>query len=123
MSKEIGLRCARRWHTRTMTQKEITKFISQSGDDRLRLKIETEKGKVVNMLVQYEARIHGEWYALVRYDCSHGFLHRDVMFPGGKKEKHPLDIPDLKTALMYAEQDIKDRWKWYRDRFRRRLKK
>uniref|UniRef100_UPI0040562901 DUF7718 family protein n=1 Tax=Candidatus Electrothrix sp. TaxID=2170559 RepID=UPI0040562901 len=64
-----------------------------------------------------------QWFAVVRYDCSHGFLHRDVMFPGGKKEKHPLDIPDLKTGLLYAEQDIKDRWKWYRDRFRRRLKK
>ena len=33
------------------------------------------------------------------------------MSPGGKKEKYPLDIPDLKTALLYAEQDIKDRWK------------
>jgi hypothetical protein len=60
---------------------------------------------------------------IVRYDCSHGFLHRDVMLPGGKKEKYPLDIPDLKTALLYAEQDIKDRWKWYRDRYRRRLRR
>ena len=56
-------------------------------------------------------------------DCSHGFLHRDVMFPDGKKEKHPLNIPGLKTALLYAEQDIRDRWKWYRDRYRRRLRK
>jgi len=106
-----------------MAQKEIIKIISPSGDDRLRVKIKTEKGKVVNLMVQYEARFDSEWYALVRYDCSHGFLHRDVMFPDGKKEKHPLDIPELKTALMYAEQDIKDRWKWYRDRFKRRLKK
>jgi hypothetical protein len=37
-------------------------------------------------------------------------------FPGGKKEKYPLDIPDLKTALLYAEQDIKDRWKLREDR-------
>ena len=49
-----------------MAQKEITKIISQSGDDRLRLKIETKKGKVVNILVQYEARFDGEWYAVVR---------------------------------------------------------
>ena len=45
------------------------------------------------------------------------------MWPGGKKEKYPLDINDLKTALLYAEQDIKDRWKWYRDRYKRILKK
>ncbi|HDY86837.1 MAG TPA: hypothetical protein ENH82_01835 [bacterium] len=81
------------------------------------------KGKVVNMVVQYEAKFSEVWHPIVRYDCLHGFLHRDVMFPGGKKERHPLDIPDLKTALLYAEQDIKDRWKWYRDRYRRRLMK
>jgi len=96
-------------------------MISSSEDDRLRLKIETKKGKVVDIVVQYEAKFNKEWHPIVRYDCSHGFLHRDVMLPGGKKEKYPLDIPDLKIALIYAEQDIKDRWKWYRDRYRRRL--
>jgi len=106
-----------------MIKKEFIKVISHSGDDRLRLKIETEKGKVVDMVVQYEAKFSEVWHPIVRYDCSHGFLHRDVMFPGGKKEKHPLDIPDLKTALLYVEQDIKDRWKWYRDRYKRRLRK
>jgi len=106
-----------------MTEKEFTKLISQSGDDRLRLKIETEKGKVVDIVVQYEAKFDEEWHPIIRYDCSHDFLHRDVMWPGGKKEKYPLDIPDLKTALLYAEQDIKDRWKWYRDQYRRRLRK
>ena len=106
-----------------MVKKEFIKVISHSGDDRLRLKIETEKGKVVDIVVQYEAKFSEVWHSIVRYDCSHGFLYRDVMFPGGKKEKHPLDIPDLKTALIYAEQDIKDRWKWYRDRYRRRLRK
>jgi len=105
-----------------MIKKEFTKIISQSGDDRLRLKIDTEKGQVVDIVVQYEARFSGVWHPIVRYDCSHGFLHRDVMLPGDKKEKQPLNIPDLKTALIYAEQDIMDRWKWYRERYRRRMK-
>ncbi len=48
------------------------------------------------MVVQYEAKFSEVWHPIVRYDCSHVFLHRDVMFPGGKKERHPLDIPDLK---------------------------
>ena len=34
-----------------MVKKEFTKVISQSGDDRLRLKIETEKGKVIDIVV------------------------------------------------------------------------
>jgi hypothetical protein len=59
------------------------------------------------------AQFDEEWHPIVRYDCSHGFLHRDVMFPGGKREKHPLDIPDLNSAFLYAEQDIKDRWSWF----------
>lgn len=106
-----------------MPKKEFTKIISPSGEDRLRIRIKTEKGNVVNMVVQYEAKIYEEWHQIVIYDCSHGFLHRDVMFPKGKKEKYPLDISDLNTALLYAEQDIKDRWAWYKDRYRRRLKK
>jgi len=105
-----------------MSVKEFTKNISPSGEDRLRLRIETEKGKVKDIAVQYEAKFGDEWHPIVRYDCSHGFLHRDVLFPGGRKEKYPLDIPDLNTALIYAEQDIKDRWQWYRNRYKRRLK-
>jgi hypothetical protein len=105
-----------------MSIKEFTKNISPSDEDRLRMRIETEKGKVKDIVVQYEAKFGDEWHPIVRYDCSHGFLHRDVLFPGGRKEKYPLDIPDLNTALMYAEQDIKDRWQWYRNRYKRRLK-
>ncbi len=106
-----------------MAKKEFVKVISPSNDDRLRLRIETKKADVVDIFVQYEAKFDDKWHPVVRYDCSHGFLHRDVILPGGKKEKYPLDIPDLKTALLYAEQDIKDRWKWYRNRYRRRLKR
>lgn len=106
-----------------MVKKEFSKLISPSQDDRLRVKIQTEKGNLVDMVVQYEAKFDQEWHPVVRYDCSHGLLHRDVIFPGGRKEKHPLNIPDLKTALLYAEQDIKDRWQWYRERYKRRLRK
>jgi len=106
-----------------MGKKEFTKIISPLGDDRLRINIGTEKGRVIDLVVQYEAKFDREWHPIVRYDCSHGYLHRDVLFPGGKKEKYPLDIPDLKAALLYAEQDIRDRWRWYRDRYRRKMRK
>jgi len=43
-----------------MVKKEFTKVISQSGDDRLRLKIETEKGKIFDIVVQYEAKFDEE---------------------------------------------------------------
>ena len=59
------------------------------GNDRLRIRITTEKGRVVNIMVQYEANIAGAWREIVRDDCAHGFLHRDVTLPKGKTEKQP----------------------------------
>jgi hypothetical protein len=102
--------------------KEFVKIISPENEDRLRIRITTDTGKVVNIMVQYEARINDSWYEIVRYDCAHGFLHRDVMWPT-KTEKQMLDIKNLDAALQFAEQDIKDRWKWYKERFKKRLKK
>lgn len=102
-------------------KKEFTKSISPDNNDRLRIRIDTEKGTVIRIMVQYESFIEQKWREIVRYDCSHGFLHRDIIFPK-KVEKQPLKIDNLKDALQYAEQDIKDRWKWYRERYKRRLK-
>lgn len=105
-----------------MSDREFLKLISPDGQDRLRIKIRTEKGKVVNIVVQYEAMIKGAWHEIVRYDCEHGYFHRDVIYPRGRKEKQPIAIENLNDALQYAEQDLKDRWTWYKDRYKRRLK-
>ena len=59
----------------------------------------------------------------VRYDLAHNFFHRDVMTPKGEKEKIAIPIDNLKDALKFAEQDLKDRWEFYRDRFLKQLKK
>ena len=108
---------------KSLKHKEFIKTFSVDGNDRLRIRIATEKGKVVNIMVQYEANIAGAWREIVRYDCAHGFLHRDVMLPKGKTEKQPLSIANLNDALQYAEQDIKDRWQWYKERYIKGLRK
>lgn len=59
---------------------------------------------------------------IVRYDCSHGFFHRDVLYPGSEKEKQTINITNLEDALNYAEQDIKDRWEFYKERYLKKLK-
>ena len=100
-----------------MPEKEFTKPIGTSKENRIRLKIVTDRGVLVDVMVQYEALIRDEWLPIVRYDTSHGFPHRDVLHPNKTKDKHPLSFPDLKTFLFYAEQDLKDRWEWYRERF------
>jgi hypothetical protein len=74
----------------------------------------------LNIVVQYESFLNGKWMPIIRYDCSHGFFHRDVLFLGGEKEKQLISITSLKDALNYAEQDIKDRWQFYKARFMKR---
>ncbi|MBI5638990.1 MAG: hypothetical protein HZA17_01060 [Nitrospirae bacterium] len=105
-----------------MGNKEFTKELSPDGDDRLRIRIEIEKGAIKDIVVQYESKIRGKWYAIVRYDCSHGFFHRDVMVPRGETIKQAIQISNLKDALTYAEQDLKDRWEWYKERFKKGMK-
>ncbi len=105
-----------------MGSKEFTKELIPGGDDRLRIRIDIEKGKVTDVVVQYESKIKDKWYSIVRYDCSHGFFHRDVLNPKGEKIKQPISIHNLKDALTYAEQDIKDRWEWYKEKFKKGMK-
>ena len=105
-----------------MGSKEFTKELSLDGEDRLRIKIEVEKGKVKDVVVQYESKIKDKWYPIVRYDCSHGFFHRDILNQKGEKTKQVIQIQNLKDALTYAEQDIKDRWEWYKKRFKKGIK-
>ena len=102
--------------------KEFTKELSLDGEDRLRIKIEIEKGKVKGVVAQYESKIKDKWYPIVRYDCSHGFFHRDILNSKGEKTKQIIQIQNLKDALTYAEQDIKDRWEWYKERFKKGMK-
>ena len=91
--------------------KEISyqKFLSNQEFDRIRMKIRTEKGKIIDIVVQYESLLNNKWTAIVRYDCSHGFFHRDVLYPNNEKEKQAITILSMADALNYAEQDLKDR--------------
>ena len=106
-----------------MKQKEFFKILNREGTDRLRVRLETEKGELINIIVQYESLIDNKWTAIVRYDIEHGFFHRDIMTPKGEKIKTPIDISDLNSATIYAEQDIKDKWEHYKQRYLKGLKK
>ena len=103
--------------------KEFTKLIGDSGEDRLRFRFRLEKGSVTDMMMQYECRIDDKWFEVVRYDFAHGFFHRDLISPKGEKVKKAIDISDMKLAAIYAEEDLKDRWEWYRENYIAQRKK
>ncbi len=106
-----------------MKEKEFELFLDKNGVERLRVRMKIENGELIDVVFQYESFVENKWYPIVRYDCAHGFFHRDTMKPNGDKEKQVIEIPNLKDAAKYAEQDLKDRWEWYRERFIKKMKK
>ena len=99
-------------------KKSFIKPIGAAGDLRLRFRIGTKKGHVVEFLVQLELQVDGEWKPVVRYDNAHDFPHRDVLDPEGNEiEKKDLNLGTLDEVLEYAEQDLLDRYEWYVERF------
>ena len=105
-----------------MKEVEFESMLDKFGHDRLRVRLKLEKGELMDVVFQYEALINGKWTPIVRYDCAHGFFHRDILNPNGDKEKQEITIDNLKSASKYAEQDLKDRWEWYRERYVKKLK-
>jgi hypothetical protein len=106
-----------------MKEIEFISLLDNNGQNRIRVHLITEKGDLTDIMYQFETFFDGKWIAIVRYDCAHGFFHRDVLLPNGDKEKHSIEMDSLKSASKYAEQDLKDRWEWYRERYIKKLKK
>ena len=106
-----------------MKEIEFIKDLDKSEFDRLRVKLKTEQGELIDVLYQFESFINNEWKPIVRYDCAHGYFHRDVIYPNGTKEKQEIVIDNLRHASEYAEQDLKDRWEWYKERYLKKLKR
>lgn len=106
-----------------MKRKEYTRPLDDFFQERLRVKLIVDKGKLIDFVIQYESFIKEKWREIVRYDCSHGHFHRDIIFPDGEKEKKKIIIFDLKTASLYAEQDIADRWGWYKEQYLKLMKR
>ncbi len=99
-------------------KKEFFKILNLSKTDRMRVKLDIYRGKLADIVLQYESWIEEKWIPIIRYDMAHGFFHRDEMnYKGEEVTKTTLDFADLETAANFAEQDIKDKWEFYKERF------
>ncbi|MBI4647592.1 MAG: hypothetical protein HY738_13645 [Bacteroidia bacterium] len=104
-------------------RKEFIKALGRTGQERLRVKLTIDKDRLIDFVFQYESLIDENWCEIVRYDLAHGFFHRDFILPKGDNEKTKLEMPDIKTAATYAEQDIVDKWEFYKTKYLKNLKK
>ena len=105
-----------------MNQKEFYIYLGTRFKDRIRVHFEKDKGQISDLVLQYETIINKEWIAIVRYDCAHGFFHRDLLRPNGDKEKKVIDTPNLKFGFTFARQDLEDKWEWYKEQYLKKLK-
>jgi hypothetical protein len=100
-----------------MSENQIEYLIRIGPSDRYRHIHIKEKGKILYFRVQYETRIENIWYPVVRYDTAHGFAHRDLLNIKGEIKKTPLFNQDYNDALSFAESDLKNNWKQYKNNF------
>jgi len=73
---------------------------------------------VADFVVQLEVEVKGEWRPVIRYDCSHEFVHRDCYNLKGKQKKEEINL-GYEEALTLADEDIDDNWERYSSNFLR----
>lgn len=84
-------------------------------EDRVRCRIEVEKGKVTKFVVQYEILIRNQWAPVTRFDTYHHAVHRDLLDPDGTITKKWFLHLDFDEGLNFAYDDIGNNWERYRE--------
>jgi hypothetical protein len=83
--------------------------LSKLKDIRLRNIFRIKNKTLQSFVVQAELRRATEeasWVPIVRYDCAHGFIHRDLMHQNGRKTKTRLSAQKLEDAVKLAIEEI-----------------
>jgi hypothetical protein len=79
-------------------------------------RLDQEYERILGMLNSMEVKAGGLWREVVRYDCAHGYAHKDYYGIEGKQRKINLYM-SYEDALTFAEDDINENWKIYKQRF------
>jgi hypothetical protein len=100
--------------------KGFIRYLSNDGQNRIRVRLQIQRGKVERYAVQYEAVIDGKIYPVVRYDSAHGYPHRDLLdWNGNVGEKTWLAPMDYGIAATEAIAAIDRDWPNLRTEFLR----
>jgi hypothetical protein len=75
-----------------------------------------EAGKITKFMVQLEVKVENTWKEVVRFDCAHGYAHKDCYDIKGKCRKINLSM-SFEDALTFADDDVNENWEIYRHRF------
>ncbi|MBS1259686.1 MAG: hypothetical protein MAG551_02761 [Candidatus Scalindua arabica] len=97
-----------------MSEKTYTRDLGEGV--RKRHYHRTEKGKVIDFVVQLEVILEGKWKPVIRYDCSHNFAHIDRYNIRGEKVKEDIYLT-YEDSLTLADEDININWEYYKEKF------
>jgi hypothetical protein len=86
----------------------------------LRVLFRMDGDRVARFVIQAEVKAagwnKGEWKPVVRYDCAHGFIHRDMLHKDGTAAKVPVDADSLAAALPLIAAELRTNLvAWLRD--------
>lgn len=104
-----------------MGEKEYVYYFTLERQDRFRYYHYLARGRILRFRIQYEARIGGNWHAIVRYDTAHGRPHKDILRPDGSQRKVEFYGYSGEEVLTLGERDIKVNWQRYRAEYEREM--
>lgn len=103
--------------------KEVEYVVPLGFDGRRRTLYARDRNEILEFVVQYELRIRDAWRPVIRYDTAHGFAHKDILSFKDETVKQKLSFSDYNLALTFAEKDLRDNWRKYRENFLREASK
>lgn len=103
---------------------KVRQFVFLFSDDaRVRHSHKRIKNCIVKFVIQLEILIKDKWYPVVRYDTIRGFAHKDIIHPSGKVDKIPLPMQNFNEALVFAEEELRAEWKFFKMRYLEEVKR
>ena len=101
----------------------MTLPLQGSPIDRYRHLHVSDRGKVLEFTIQYEAHTDGVWHEIVRYDMAHGRPHKDLLHPDGTETKEEYLYYDVDQVLTLGQNDIRKNWTAYREQYEKEIRK
>jgi len=83
-------------------------YIFRYPKEKITFRLILRPRKKIEPMIQLEIEnSSGNWREVIRWDCSHGYSHRDLFFANGKRKKEPTSAKTLEGIIVEAIDDLK----------------
>jgi|GEM_PF-866802 len=89
--------------------KIITDVRPLSRSDSVYTKLTVDHGVIVEFAVVQIADINGQTHQIVRYDCSHGYAHKDCLYTRAQRKERLPERP-FDELFRMAIKEVEKEW-------------